>query len=191
MVAGLTGGILFANVAVESAAPVSPVIAVSRRVLSDRSGRNGPALQLNRGFGSGHLARRGSSFGDAHRTGDDWRTDRPSDRAASRQDTFLKRRRPGKVKGVGRVRSASRASPRPAMTRDTTCRRDRGWPSPATKKKDALTIGAPAAGGAVIGESWRKEGRRNRCARRRRRRDRGGVVHARRTCASDAERPWR
>jgi len=60
--------------------------------------------------------------------------------------------RPGKVKGRGRV--AVR------FTRITPAGNDahynmqtRSWVAvaPATKKKDALTIGAPAAGGAVVG----------------------------------------
>jgi hypothetical protein len=60
--------------------------------------------------------------------------------------------RPGKVKGRGRV--AVR------FTRITPARHDAAYPmrtrswvavAPATKKKDALTIGLPAAGGAAVG----------------------------------------
>jgi hypothetical protein len=60
--------------------------------------------------------------------------------------------RPGKVKGRGRVAvrftSISSGSRREPYAIET-----RSWVAvaPATKKKDALTIGVPAAGGAVVG----------------------------------------
>ena len=60
--------------------------------------------------------------------------------------------RPGKVKGRGRVAVRfTRISPaRESVSYDM---RTRSWVAvaPATKKKDALTIGIPAAGGAAVG----------------------------------------
>ena len=61
-------------------------------------------------------------------------------------------RRPGKVKGRARVAVRfNRLFPSGDDDRYTI--RTRTWSAvaPATKKKDALTIGAPAAGGAIIG----------------------------------------
>jgi hypothetical protein len=60
--------------------------------------------------------------------------------------------RPGKVKGRGRV-AVRFTRITPAGDNDRYPMRTRSWVAvaPATKKKDALTIGVPAAGGAVIG----------------------------------------
>lgn len=59
--------------------------------------------------------------------------------------------RPGKVKGRGRV--AVRFTRITPSGGDRYNMRTNSWVAvaPATKKKDALTIGVPAAGGAVIG----------------------------------------
>jgi hypothetical protein len=60
--------------------------------------------------------------------------------------------RPGKVKGRGRVAVRfTRISP--AGFQERYNMETRSWVAvaPATKKKDAVTIGAPAAGGAAIG----------------------------------------
>ena len=59
--------------------------------------------------------------------------------------------RPGKVKGRGRV--AVRFTRIDPAGRDAYAIRTRPWVAvaPATKKKDALTIGIPAAGGAAVG----------------------------------------
>jgi hypothetical protein len=60
--------------------------------------------------------------------------------------------RPGKVKGRGRVAVRfNRITP--AGFDDRYTMQTRSWVAvaPATKKKDAMTIGAPAAGGAVVG----------------------------------------
>ena len=59
--------------------------------------------------------------------------------------------RPGKIKGRGRVAVRSRIAP--ADGSDWYTLRTNPWVAvaPATKKKDALTIGLPAAGGAVVG----------------------------------------
>lgn len=59
--------------------------------------------------------------------------------------------RPGKVKGRGRV--AVRFTRIDPAGRESYLIRTRPWVAvaPATKKKDALTIGIPAAGGAAVG----------------------------------------
>lgn len=60
--------------------------------------------------------------------------------------------RPGKVKGRGRV-AVRFTRIAPAGESETYAMRTNPWVAvaPATKKKDALTIGLPAAGGAVVG----------------------------------------
>jgi hypothetical protein len=60
--------------------------------------------------------------------------------------------RPGRVKGRGRV-SVRFTEQRRAGRGEHCPIRTRPWVAvaPATKKKDALTIGAPAAGGAIVG----------------------------------------
>jgi hypothetical protein len=60
--------------------------------------------------------------------------------------------RPGKVKGRGRV-AVRFTRIRPASESASYNMQTRSWiaVAPATKKKDALTIGIPAAGGAAIG----------------------------------------
>jgi hypothetical protein len=60
--------------------------------------------------------------------------------------------RPGKVKGRGRVAVRFNRI-EPAHDDRTYAMQTRSWVAvaPATKKKDALTIGIPAAGGALVG----------------------------------------
>lgn len=60
--------------------------------------------------------------------------------------------RPGKVKGRGRV-AVRFTRILPGTGSETYRMSTRPWVAvaPATKKKDALTIGAPAAGGALVG----------------------------------------
>jgi hypothetical protein len=60
--------------------------------------------------------------------------------------------RPGKVKGRGRV-AVRFTSINSGSRRESYAIETRSWVAvaPATKKKDALTIGVPAAGGAVVG----------------------------------------
>jgi hypothetical protein len=60
--------------------------------------------------------------------------------------------RPGKVKGRGRVAVRFNRI-EPARDERTYAMQTRSWVAvaPATKKKDALTIGIPAAGGALVG----------------------------------------
>jgi hypothetical protein len=153
MVTGLTAAILFANVAVETAAPAAPASPAVARAIRQVTVPAGTVLRLrlNRGFGS-----------DISRVEDpvsgtltapvmiDGRTVLGEGSLAS--GYVSEATRPGKVKGRGRV--AVR------FTRITPAGNDahynmqtRSWVAvaPATKKKDALTIGAPAAGGAVIG----------------------------------------
>ena len=152
MVAGLTGAILFANVAVESAAPVSPVIPVSRRVHQVTV----PAgtvlrLRLNRGFGSdiSHVEDPVSATLTAPVT-IGGQTILGEGSLAS--GYVSEATRPGKVKGVGRVAVRfTRITPAGNDARYNMQTRSWVAVAPATKKKDALTIGAPAAGGAVIG----------------------------------------
>jgi hypothetical protein len=153
MVTGLTGAMLFANVAVETAAPAAPASPVVARAIHQVTLPAGTVLRLrlNRGFGS-----------DISRVEDpvsatlsspvmlDGRTVLGEGSLASGYVSEATRH--GKVKGRGRV--AVR------FTRITPAGNDahynmqtRSWVAvaPATKKKDALTIGAPAAGGAVVG----------------------------------------
>lgn len=61
-------------------------------------------------------------------------------------------RRPGRVKGRARVAVRFTAL-RPSDEDEAYRIRTRAWTAvaPATKKKDALTIGVPAAGGAIVG----------------------------------------
>lgn len=61
-------------------------------------------------------------------------------------------RRPGRVKGRGRV-AVRFTQIEPANESATYRVSTRPWVAiaPATKKKDALTIGVPAAGGAIVG----------------------------------------
>jgi hypothetical protein len=61
-------------------------------------------------------------------------------------------KRPGKVKGRGRV-AVRFTRIEPATESETYRMTTRPWVAiaPATKKKDALTIGIPAAGGALVG----------------------------------------
>ena len=60
--------------------------------------------------------------------------------------------RPGKVKGRGRVAVRfTRITPAGDAARYSMQTRSWAAVAPATKKKDALTIGLPAAGGAMVG----------------------------------------
>jgi hypothetical protein len=66
--------------------------------------------------------------------------------------------RPGRVKGLGRVavrftRIIPRFEREPSASREPYRMQTRSWVAvaPATKKKDAMTIGLPAEGGAAVG----------------------------------------
>lgn len=80
----------------------------------------------------------------------DGRTILPAGSAAS--GYVSEAQRPGKVKGRGRVAVRfTRIDPGPGL--EPYRMQTRSWVAvaPATKKKDALTIGVPAAGGAIVG----------------------------------------
>jgi hypothetical protein len=148
----LTGAILVSNVAVENAAPVAPVGPARARVMRQVTVPAGTVLRLrlNSGFGSdsrqeapvsatllspivigGHTALREGSLASGY---------------------VAEAIRPGKVKGRGRVAVRfTRITPAGNETRYNMQTRSWVAVAPATKKKDAVTIGAPAAGGAVIG----------------------------------------
>jgi hypothetical protein len=145
--------VVISNVAVDSASPASPADAAVRRVTREVTIPAGTVLRLrvNRGFGS-----------DISRVEDPVPATLVSPvtvggrtilhTASSVSGYVAQATRPGKVKGRGRV--AVR------FTRITPAGGDseygiqtRSWVAvaPATKKKDAMTIGLPAAGGAVVG----------------------------------------
>ncbi len=153
MVAGLTVAALFANVAVDTAAPGAPASPVAARALRQVTIPAGTVLRLrlNRGFGS-----------DISRVEDpvsatltapvmvDGRTALAEGSLAS--GYVSEATRPGKVKGRGRVAVRfTRISPTGLDTHYNMQTRSWVAVAPATKKKDALTIGAPAAGGAIVG----------------------------------------
>jgi hypothetical protein len=153
MVAGLTGAILFANVAVETAAPGAPASPVVARAIRQVTIPAGTVLRLrlNRGFGS-DISRVEDSV-SATLTSPvmvDGRTALSTGSVAS--GYVSEATRSGKVKGRGRVAVRfTRISPAGVDTHYNMQTRSWVAVAPATKKKDALTIGAPAAGGAVVG----------------------------------------
>jgi hypothetical protein len=153
MVTGLTAAILFANVAVETAAPAPPANPVAARATRQVTVPAGTVLRLRleRGFGS-----------DISRVEDPVSATLSSPitvdgRTVLREGSLAsgyvsEATRPGKVKGRGRVAVRfTRIAPAGYDTRYNMQTRSWVAVAPATKKKDALTIGAPAAGGAVIG----------------------------------------
>ncbi len=149
-VAFLSAAILLPGGSVVTASPeVSETARVARRVTIPA----GTVLRLrvDRGFGS-----------DISRVEDsvpatltravviDGRTILPAGSAAA--GYVSEAVRPGKVKGRGRVAVRfTRIDPGPGV--EPYRMQTRSWVAvaPATKKKDALTIGLPAAGGAVVG----------------------------------------
>lgn len=148
----LTGAILMASVAVEHAAaptlPGTTAIAKTRQITV-------PAgtvlrLRLNRGFGSDSRPEAPVSATLLNPIVIDGRTALREGSVAS--GYVAEAVRPGKVKGRGRVAVRfTRISP--AGFQERYNMETRSWVAvaPATKKQDALTIGAPAAGGAAIG----------------------------------------
>ena len=148
----LSAAILVPNIAVESASPATTAEGASARVRQVTI----PAgtvlrLRVNRGFGSdisrvedpvsATLARAVVIGG---------RTILPAGSTAS--GYVSEATRPGKVKGRGRV-GVRFTRITPLSDTEQYRMQTRSWVAvaPATKKKDALTIGIPAAGGAVIG----------------------------------------
>ena len=149
----LTGAILVASVAVEHAAapaasPVPAAAARTRQVTVPA----GPVLRLrlNRGFGSDSRLEAPVSGTLLNSIMVDGRTALREGSVASGYVTEAVR--PGKVKGRGRV-AVRFTRITPAGLEERYNMQTRSWVAvaPATKQKDALTIGAPAAGGAVIG----------------------------------------
>ncbi len=149
----LTAVVLIAGVGVDGAAPVMSEAPVARGVVRQVTIPAGTVLRLrvDRGFGSdisriedpvsatlarpivvgGHTVLREGSLASGY---------------------VSQATRPGKVKGRGRV-AVRFTRIKPAGRDAHYAMQTRSWVgiAPATKKKDALTIGLPAAGGAVVG----------------------------------------
>jgi hypothetical protein len=150
----LTGAIFFANVAVESAAPAPAPVIVKRasarlRQVTVPSGTV-LRLRLTHGFGSDSRLEAPVSATLVNPIVVDGRTVLRQGSVAS--GYVAEAVRPGRVKGRGRVAVRfTRISP--VGVEEHYNMQTRSWVAvaPATKKKDALTIGAPAAGGAVVG----------------------------------------
>jgi hypothetical protein len=148
----LTAAVLIAGVGVDGAAPVSDAGPV-RRVVRQITVPAGTILHLriDRGFGS-----------DVSRIEDPVSATltRPvivGGRTVLREGSLAtgyvsQATRPGKVKGRGRV-AVRFTRITPAGHEERYAMQTRQWVgvAPATKKKDALTIGLPAAGGAAVG----------------------------------------
>ena len=150
----LTGAILFGNVAVESAGPVLAPATVTSDATRVRQ-VTVPAgtvlrLRLTRGFGSDSRLEAPVSGTLVNPIVVDGRTVLREGSVAS--GYVAEATRPGKVKGRGRV-AVRFTRITPAGLDDRYNMQTRSWVAvaPATKKKDAITIGAPAAGGAVVG----------------------------------------
>jgi hypothetical protein len=144
---------LIVGVGVDAAAPVTPAASVGRRVVRQVTIPAGTVLRLrvDRSFGS-----------DLSRVEDpvlatlarpiivDGRTVLREGSLAS--GYVSQATRPGKVKGRGRVAVRfTRITPAGHDAHYTIQTRPWVGIAPATKKKDALSIGLPAAGGAVVG----------------------------------------
>lgn len=151
----LTAAILLGNVAVQSAEPAATAITVrpaSARTLRQVTIPAGTVLRLrlSRGFGS-------DSRLEAPVSGTLTNPVVVGGRTALREGSVAsgyvaEAVRPGRVKGRGRVAVRfTRIVPRGLDEHYTMQTRSWVAVAPATKKKDALTIGAPAAGGAVVG----------------------------------------
>ena len=149
----LGGLFLITNVAVDSVASAAPGDVAVRRAPQQVTIPAGTILRLrvNRGFGSdisrvedpvaATLARPVVIAG---------RMILPAGSLAS--GYVVQATRPGKVKGRGRVAVRfTRITPAGDDARYSMQTRSWAAVAPATKKRDALTIGLPAAGGAVVG----------------------------------------
>jgi hypothetical protein len=148
----LTGAILVTNVAVESAAPVTPVRAATARVTRQITVPAGTVLRLrlSRGFGSDSRVEAPVSATLLSPVVVGGRTVLREGSVAS--GYVAEAIRPGRVNGRGRV-AVRFTRITPAGLEEHYNMRTRSWVAvaPATKTKDAITIGAPAAGGAVVG----------------------------------------
>jgi hypothetical protein len=144
---------LIVGVGVDAAAPVTPAAPVARRVVRQVTIPAGTVLRLrvDRSFGS-----------DLSRVEDPVLATlaRPimvGGRTVLREGSLAsgyvsQATRPGKVKGRGRVAVRfTRITPAGHEAHYTIQTRPWVGIAPATKKKDALSIGLPAAGGAVVG----------------------------------------
>ena len=149
----VTGAILIGSVAVDTAAPATPAPVSVRRAARQVTIPAGTVLHLrvNRGFGS-DISRAEDSVPAT--------LERPiviGGRTVLRSGSLasgyvVQATRPGKVKGRGRVAVRfTRITPAGANAGYNMQTRSWAAVAPATKKKDALTIGLPAAGGAVVG----------------------------------------
>jgi hypothetical protein len=149
----LSGLVLIGTVAVDSAAPLAPADVATRRATHQVTIPAGTILHLrvNRGFGSA-ISRVEDSVPATliSPVVIGGRTILPAGSLAS--GYVVQATRPGKVKGRGRVAVRfTRITPAGDDTRYSMQTRSWAAVAPATKKKDALTIGLPAAGGAVVG----------------------------------------
>jgi hypothetical protein len=144
----LAGALLIPGVPLESASPVSTVAA--RRSVTIPAGTV-LRLRVTRGFGS-DISRVEDSVSAtlARAVTIDGRTILPAGSVAS--GYVSEATRPGRVKGRGRV-AVRFTRITPSGETGTYDMRTASWlaVAPATKKKDALTIGIPAAGGAAVG----------------------------------------
>jgi hypothetical protein len=150
----LTGAIFFANVAVESAAPAPDRLMLKRPLARSRQ-VTVPAgtvlrLRLTRGFGSDSRLEAPVSGTLVNPIVVDGHT--VLRRGSIASGYVAEATRPGRVKGRGRV-AVRFTRIAPAGVEERYAIHTRSWVAvaPATKKKDAMTIGAPAAGGAVVG----------------------------------------
>jgi hypothetical protein len=148
----LTGAILLTNVAVESAGPVAPVRTTTARVTHQVTVPAGTILRLRltRGFGSDSRVEAPVSATLLSPVVVGGRTVLREGSVAS--GYVAEAVRPGRVKGRGRV-AVRFTRITPAGLEEHYNMQTRSWVAvaPATKTKDAMTIGAPAAGGAVVG----------------------------------------
>ena len=149
----LSGLVLIGTVAVDSAAPVAPAHVAVGRASRQMTIPAGTVLHLrvNRGFGSA-ISRVEDPVPATlvNPVVIGGRTVLPAGSVAS--GYVVQATRPGKVKGRGRVAVRfTRITPAGDDTRYNMQTRSWAAVAPATKKKDALTIGLPAAGGAVVG----------------------------------------
>ena len=150
--ASILSAVLMGTVAVDSAAPLAADVAI-RRATHQVTIPAGTVLHLrvNRGFGSA-ISRVEDSVPATliSPVVIGGQTILPAGSLAS--GYVVQATRPGKVKGRGRVAVRfTRITPAGDDTRYTMQTRSWAAVAPATKKKDALTIGVPAAGGAVVG----------------------------------------
>jgi type IV secretion system protein VirB10 len=151
--AALSGVILFAAAPFHSAAPHAASSSDLRRLDREVTIPAGTELRLRvtRGFGSDFSRVEDSVTAALARSVMIDGVNVLS--AGSRVSGYVSEaRRPGKVKGRGRV-AVRFTRITPANTSESYAIRTRPWVAvaPATKKKDAMTIGIPAAGGAMVG----------------------------------------